>query len=201
MWTITTIVVTYHPIMMSLKAFTPVLAGALGLTPAAMYERQRALIRANVLPAPVGRGRGHGLPANAETVAWMIIAAMVTDNLSDTDDRVQKLANAKFLEQLRRERNGCGLTRKRNFRDALVAILSSEKLATAVSSVRVVRHNLAASIYFKFGNRGSVRSSAFGAERDWSSECMVVEANINGELLLAIGDALRASPSRAPVGN
>jgi hypothetical protein len=198
MWTITTFVVTYLAVMISLKAFTPMLAGALGMTPAAMYERQRALIRANVLPAPVGRGRGHGLPANAETVAWMIIAAMVTDNLSDTDDRVQKLANANFREVVRRERTGCGLTRKRIFRDALVAILNSDELAAAVFKVRVARYDLTASIHFEFGTRGSIRSSSFGGERNWSPKHLVVESSLSGEVLRTVGKSLRANQSRVP---
>src|SRR6266478_7122708 len=87
---------TSRPVMMSLKAFAPILASTLGTTPAAIYERQRALIRAGALPTPVGRGRGNGLPATAETAALMLMAFMVTDNLSDTDGRVQKLAEARF---------------------------------------------------------------------------------------------------------
>ena len=69
--------------MMSLKAFAPVLASILGTTPAAVYERQRALVRAKVLPTPAGRGRGNGLPATAENVALMLMAIMATDNLSE----------------------------------------------------------------------------------------------------------------------
>jgi hypothetical protein len=182
--------------MTSLKAFAPVLARALGLTPAAIYERQRALIRANVLPAPERRGRGHGLDANAETVAWMIIAAMATDNLSETDDRVQKLARARFRKALRRDADGCVLTGARSFQHALVEILDSEKLSAAVFRIRVVRHSLTASIAFFYGSRGSVKSSVFGGVAYPRPKFMMVESSISGEVLLTIGNALRASPSQ-----
>jgi hypothetical protein len=132
--------------MMSLKAFAPVLAVALGTTPAAIYERQRALIREKLLPAPTGRGRGHGLPATPETVAMIIIAMMATDNLSDTDNRVRKLAKAKVNESLqsrnskRPDTRAPALTGKRNFKSALVALLSAKWLGDGI--VQVSRKDL-----------------------------------------------------------
>jgi hypothetical protein len=132
--------------MISLKAFAPVLAATLGTTPAAIYERQRALIREKLLPAPTGRGRGHGLPATPETVAMIIIAMMATDNLSDTDSRVRKLARAMVDERLpsrnmiQPDIRGRGFTNKRNFKSALVAFLSAQSLGNGI--VQVSRNNL-----------------------------------------------------------
>ena len=150
--------------MMSLKAFAPILATTLGTTPAAIYERQRALVRRGLLPAPIGRGRGNGLPATAETVAMILIAMMVTDNLSDTDNRVQKLAEAQVNGKrgrgsLKHFKPRCGLTGKRDFKAALIAILRSEELATAVV-VQVSRSDLSANIHYD--RQGVIGVSKFG---------------------------------------
>jgi hypothetical protein len=180
--------------MVSLKSFAPVLANNLGMTPAAIYERQRALIRANVLPAPTGRGRGNGLKATVETVALMVIALMATGHLSDTDKRVKKLAEAQF-ENNWRHKTGCALTGAQNFRSALVAVLESEKLASAVSSVSVLRNDLAAIIYFKRGRRRHVEISKFGVESEVIATGLIetTTAKVSGDVLKAIGAALRAS--------
>src|SRR3954453_20039532 len=104
--------------MISLKAFGPVLAETLGTPPAAIYERQRALVRLGLLPAPVGRGRGNGVPASATTVAMIIIAMLVTDNLSETDDRVRTVAEFQFVRSRRGPGRKCPLTGRRNFKSA-----------------------------------------------------------------------------------
>jgi len=191
--------------MVSLKSFAPVLASNLGMTPAAIYERQRALIRANVLPAPIGRGRGNGLSATAETVALMVIAVMATGNLSDTDKRVKTLAGARSVEKLAgaqfddwRHKTGCALTRARDFRAALVAILESEQLAGAVRSVSVSRNNLAATIYFQRGRRRHIEVSNFGEQSEAIATGLKVKAEISGDVLEAIGVALRTSCRRTP---
>src|SRR4029077_11888225 len=96
-------------IMVSRKAFSETLAPLLASTPAALYERQRALIRLGMLPQAV-QGRGKGLPATPETVAMLLVAVMTTDNLSDTDLRVRRMAQARQnrrlnvrVEQMRQE--------------------------------------------------------------------------------------------------
>jgi hypothetical protein len=173
--------------MMSLKAFAPVLASTLGTTPAAIYERQRALIRAHLLPAPISRGRGYGLPASAETVALMIIALMVTDNLSDTDDRVQKVADAAFAP-LPGKKDRCKFTGAQDFRSALIVILESKEVARAVTSIQLLREDLSAQIVFGSGSHRSV--SSFG-NRSYKA-MMQIEAKIPGKLLMHIGSALRS---------
>jgi hypothetical protein len=170
-----------YSVMMSLKAFAPVLASLLGMTPAAIYERQRALIRAGVLPAPVGRGRGYGLPLTAETAALMLIAIMVTDNLSDTDGRVQKLAEAKVQKP-------CRLTKAPTFKAALAAILASEKLSASITSIEVSRRDLYGSVYF-------LRGHTHGGSR-WGNEAPIsnnleIDARINRHVVQTISKALR----------
>ena len=133
--------------MISLKAFGDELAPLLGLTSAALYERQRALVRIGELPEPA-KGRGHGLPATPETVAILLTAVMVTDNLSETDIRVHQLAKAHY--RLAQDRSGgrCKLTGKAFFVDAVVAILGSERLTAQISRITVHRADSAAQIFF-----------------------------------------------------
>src|SRR4051812_13347641 len=152
--------------MISLKAFGPVLAEALGTTPAAIYERQRALVRLGLLPAPVGRGRGNGLPASAGAVAMILIAMMVTDNLSETDDRVRWVAEAEYLGNSIWRKRGtgkprCRLTGKSNFKSALVALLRMPDIPPG-ASVEVFRNHLHPVIKWHDTEKMRVHESRFG---------------------------------------
>src|SRR5215211_344378 len=82
------------PVMISLKAFLPVMSEQLGRSPAALYERQRALVRLGILSAPTnGRGPGSGVRATPETVLPILLSVLITDNLSEIDQRVSDLAS------------------------------------------------------------------------------------------------------------
>lgn len=181
--------------MMSLKAFAPILASIVGTTPAAIYERQRALVRAKLLPTPVGRGRGNGLPATADTVAMLLIAIMVTDNLSDTDGRVGKLAHAQVVGRgpLKRQKARCGLTGRRDFKGALIAILRSTEFPTSLV-VEVSRNNLAASIIY--GRRPRENSDCVGITKFRGSppvgSKLSVEATLGLEAIEIISKALHS---------
>ena len=109
--------------MPSLTSLLPRISAPLGLTSAALYERQRALIRIGLLPSPQGRGKGSGAKANPDTVALLIISRLFTDNLSDANDAVRKLANAPFAD---RRRKACKWTGARIFRDAVSALLKDK---------------------------------------------------------------------------
>jgi hypothetical protein len=187
--------------MISLKAFGPVLADTLGTTPAAVYERQRALIRQGLLPAPVGRGRGNGLPATAETVAMIIIAMMVTDNLSDTDERVRKLARARFRCNIR---DGdrlpdprCGLTGKRDFRSALVTLLTITEFPERLY-VMVSRNYLSARVIWLKDKATTI--SEFGRWTAFASN-LEIEASLKEGTLQLIGAALRQAGDEHLKGN
>lgn len=179
--------------MISLKAFAPVLASTLGTTPAAIYERQRALVRQGLLPAPTGRGRGNGIPATAETVAMILIALMVTDNLSDTDNRVQKVAEAQVYGRIPRRLKGhkvrCGLTGSRDFRSALIAVLRMTEFPRCLW-LSVSRSYFCSKIFYVRGE-DVVHVSEFG---DWSGtdSNLVVEAHLRDGVLETIGRALRS---------
>lgn len=177
--------------MISLKAFCENLAPLLGLSPAALYERQRALIRIGELPEPT-KGRGHGLMATAETVAVLVSAVMVTDNLSETDTRVHQLGKA-------RSRPRCPLTGKTFFADALAAIFASRERASKVSRIRVFRGELAAQIHFfpeipqpndlPFVAR-EPEITQFGRSREYPNQ-MDVEANLWSPVVERIEQLLR----------
>lgn len=172
--------------MISLKAFAPILADALGLTPAAVYERQRALVRADILPTPTGRGRGNGLPATPEYVAILVIAALATDNLSEIDNRVSELANARFDARLEK---ACLLTGKLTFKDALTAILTADTMARDVS-VAVSRLSLTASVFYYRGRRRHLDLSNFGREKFPQPAGMEVEAKLSSKVMRSIWSAL-----------
>lgn len=187
--------------MISLKAFSPVLAEALGTTPAAIYERQRALVRLGLLPAPTGRGRGNGLPASAGTVAMLIIAMMVTDNLSDTDDRVRWAAEAELLGTRRRKgpKPRCALTGKRDFKSALVTLLRMTEFPVLVD-VEVSRSDLHSTINWVGGTKGRGGSSQFG-EKDWTASYLTVRSCLKNGALQSIASALRQADGHDAVAD
>jgi hypothetical protein len=86
----------------SLKAYSIEMAGYLGLSPLAVYERQRALARLGVLPTIEGRGPKSGVRATPESVAPLLVAALYADSLSDIDNRLLRLLNAKPAEMEQR---------------------------------------------------------------------------------------------------
>jgi hypothetical protein len=80
--------------MASLKLFLERVAPILEVTPAALYERQRALVGLGVLTAIEGRGRGSGVPFTADNFAAVLISVLATDSLSEVDERVSVLCDA-----------------------------------------------------------------------------------------------------------
>jgi hypothetical protein len=175
--------------MVSLKSFAPVLANQFGTTPDAIYERQRALIRAKLLPAPTGRGRGNGLPATAETVSMLLIAILATDNLSDTDRRVKKLANAKIDPEAKVRR----LQGSPNFRSALAAILDNDQLTDDVKTIGVSRTNFSAWITFRDDYRPR-EVCEFGRVPPKPSN-LEIQAILTGEALMNVQHALHWLPA------
>jgi hypothetical protein len=80
--------------MSSLKSFLYGVAPIIGITPNALYERQRALVKLGLLTAAPGRGPGSGVPLTAENIAAVVISVLAAENLSDVDDRVVDLCKA-----------------------------------------------------------------------------------------------------------
>jgi hypothetical protein len=148
--------------MMSLKAFLPQISRIFNSTPATLYERQRALVRLGVLDAADGRGPGSGVPLTADNLAALIIALGVTDNLSDTDQRVAKLCGASPAFK-----STCPFTDAATFRGALAVVLGSIEKASKIEFLAINRDELSASIGYRSGRRSmhspfqSNRNSAF----------------------------------------
>src|SRR4051812_38430022 len=119
--------------MASLKAFLPTLGKIFGISPDALYSRQRALTALGLLEYVPGRGPGSGVPLSAESVAALVIALMAADSLQGTDARVVVLCEAvptggdyhKIMNPI------CPLTNATSFKSAVAHLLVSPQLLDA----------------------------------------------------------------------
>jgi hypothetical protein len=68
-----------------LKTAIPLLATILGVTPAFLYERQRALVRSGVLTPEPGRGPGSGTSFSWENVCALLAAVLLAKGLAELD--------------------------------------------------------------------------------------------------------------------
>jgi hypothetical protein len=166
--------------MVSLKGFTPALARHLQISPAALYERQRALVRAGLLSADgtQQRGPGGGVRATALSVAHLLVAILATDNLSETEERANLVAKAKLAGGSRSPFQPIP-----RFVDAVAAVLTSKGLRSQVVDVRVSRTAGSATINFKDKAKDSV--FVFG---DGSTLGVTIEASISAKVVKLISD-------------
>lgn len=118
--------------MGSLKALTKTMAGALGLTPDALYERQRVLVSLNLLKPEKGRGPGSGVRATPKTVALLLISVLAANGLSDVAASAAAIAGSKLTGRKRGP-----FDQDATFVDALEWALSSPTNANSVASVSV----------------------------------------------------------------
>jgi hypothetical protein len=178
--------------MVSLTSFLPMLVSHLGITKAAIYERQRALIRLGLLPKPVGRGRGSGAEATPLNASLIILSALATENLSDMDDRIVQLSRAPVTEW--RKKKECRLTKQTVFSSALAEMLAHPDLAKRVSSVRVKRRgSLEATIYWYQKIPGKLALSTFGEDDETKAQespSLKVDAYLDGIALQNIAALL-----------
>lgn len=156
------------------------------MTPDALYERQRVLVRSGALVAPAGRGPGSGIRAMPATVTQVIIAVLATDSLSEIDEKGRKLGSG------RAEHNVCPLTGARDFVGALEWILSSDVLAKKVWWVEVERSNLKATITFANKGRKYPEKSIFGKRPVLRGQHRLsVTATLPGQAVYEIYDNLK----------
>jgi hypothetical protein len=165
----------------SLKGLIPALARRIGTSPAALYERQRALIRVGLLAAEAGRGPGSGVRATSPAVALLLIAVLATDNLSETDDRIRGLMDAAPVRGKR-----CPLTRMPTFLDAMAAILLSKNLSRRVINVTVSRNDGTARVGFTIG--GKEVASEFRSKGSERKAGLRVEASFDRDTIALIAD-------------
>jgi hypothetical protein len=95
------------------------LAWRLGMTPAALYERQRELVRQGILSQSEGRGPGSGVHASPYSVALLLVSVLATDSLSETAEKARIFAPAKSTAT----DGHCPLTGQRTFVEAVALLL------------------------------------------------------------------------------
>ena len=115
---------------LSLKALLPSFAYALDMKDAALYERQRVLVRAGLLKAEAGRGPGSGVRATPRSVAMLLISLVATPSFSEVASCTRAFAN------LRSSGGPCDLTGERTFGGATTAILTNGAIAKCVNHLR-----------------------------------------------------------------
>jgi|tagenome__1003787_1003787.scaffolds.fasta_scaffold20710877_2 hypothetical protein len=151
--------------MISLKAFLPTVSRLLGLSPAAVYERQRALVRLGMLPIPTARGRNSGgAMATPDSVGMILLAVLATDNLSEMDDRIASFANKEPRDPLTGKPTTCRFTKEKTLRGAVAVALADSKIS-ATLRIELARKGMTARLVdvdglFKpteFGRRSHVR--------------------------------------------
>jgi hypothetical protein len=142
--------------MVSLKSYTERLAPLVGTTAAALYERQRALVRSGLLNQGMRRGPGSGTRATSESVALLLIATLAADALTDAAKRTAEISGAaKKLSSGR-----CKLTGKQKFSEALAALLTSKSLSEKIVDIYVSRSTPEA--YIRYKKDGEKVRSSFG---------------------------------------
>ena len=116
--------------MISLKAFLPTLSVLVELSPAALYERQRALVRLDLLPTPQARGRNSGgAMTTPDAVAMLLISVLATDNLSEMNSRIGTLAHRVAFDPRTGKASHCRITGAKTLRDAVAAVLAESTKA------------------------------------------------------------------------
>jgi hypothetical protein len=117
----------------SLKGLIPMMAHTLDMTPDALYERQRALVRAGLLKGVEGKGPGSGVRATPYATALLLIAVLASDSLSEAGE------HTKLFASLKAEAGSCPATGEKTFANALAAILASPRLSRVAHTITVDR--------------------------------------------------------------
>jgi len=176
----------------SLKAYAPLLAWRLGTTPAALYERQRALVREGILEQLAGRGPGSGGSLTPYSVALLLLAILTTDSLSETADKVRIFATAKSIA----EDGRCPLTGKATFVEALALVLDPVHGDWRnIKSITVHRKTVRAVI--NYGNERGSRDSVFEGRVARPPTQLLVNAMLTRELIIDVAmDMKKAAESQ-----
>jgi hypothetical protein len=183
--------------MTGLKSYLPILAATLGMTPAALYERQRALVHAKILRGPSGRGPGSGVRATPDSVAVLIMGALTTDSLVELPTAVRATAALPSVG------GPCGLTGAGTFGEAIVAVLSSTEIAERVHIIEVERPWFQACIRFTPKRRKRLDLTSFGSGKGKDDmDCLSTTASLPGtavsltsEDLQKIGSGKKLNPA------
>lgn len=109
----------------------PRMAALLGVSFAVCYERQKALIRAGILPLLPGRGPGSGVRLTPEAIAALLVAVMGTDTLAAAAS-----ATAELLASRSRD---WPIDGGHTLKDALVAMITRPDLARQIDEIEISR--------------------------------------------------------------
>jgi len=174
----------------SLKAYAPFLARRLGTTPAALYERQRALVRDGILEHAEGRGPGSGVQVGPYQVALLLVAVLATDSLSETSEKVRILAKAKSILDDGR----CPLTGERTFVEAVARVLDMTRDHwRGIVSIKVHRTEGIGVISYNEALRSG--DSVFAGPKQraqlWAPTRLKVDATLRRDLIIDIGTDLK----------
>jgi hypothetical protein len=113
----------------------------IGEAESTLYERQRALVRDQVLMADPGHGRGSGVRATPESLAALLISIMGTPIWSESAAVTRRLMDADTRTPSIGETPPCELTEVTTFGPALTAILAKSDLAKRVVEIGVSKHS------------------------------------------------------------
>jgi hypothetical protein len=174
--------------MSSLKAFLLQLADVIGTTPAALYERQRALVRQGVLRPLVGRGPGSGVKLSADAVAALLISMGAAGSLSEVDSRIIKYCEAQSAI------GKCLFTNQKRLRGALAAILTDPNLLGRTGDI-VVHHEYPLATIDYRREDGEIELSLFGTTKPLPQSGSKLCSLIRSELLSEISNLLRETNS------
>ena len=170
-----------------LKRYLPELSPSLGLSADALYERQRALVRLGVLLEIGGRGPGSGVRATPETVSWLLLSILATDSLSEVDERVRVLGEARI-----RKRKVCRLTGARTFGKALGAILDRPDISKLVQYVGVQRQTGTAALDWEISGRGYDGENFISQGHPGLGPAFTVLASFHGRFIHDVSKRLQA---------
>ncbi|PWT86823.1 MAG: hypothetical protein C5B58_00790 [Acidobacteria bacterium] len=178
------------PIIMasSLKAYAPLLAWRLGTTPAALYERQRALVRDGILDQSAGRGPGSGVQVGPYPVALLLVAVLATDSLSETAEKVRIFAAAKASA----EDGLCPLTAEQNFVQAVARVLDrSLPHWRNIETITVRRTSGLGVIASRDSHMDSIFAAQLPLDAKLASTKLVVNAMLTRDLIIDIATDLK----------
>jgi hypothetical protein len=162
----------------------PQLADVLGTTPAALYERQRALVRQGVLRPLVGRGPGSGVELSADAVAALLISVGAAWSLSEVDSRIIKYCEAQSAI------GKCLFTNQKKLRGALAVILTDPNLLGRTASI-VVHHEYPLATIDYRREDGEIELSLFGTTKPLPQRGSKMCSLIRSQLLCEISNLLR----------
>jgi hypothetical protein len=163
---------------LSLKRLITHVSDLTGMSEAAVYERQRALVRAGLLNTERGRGPGSGVRGTPESMALLLISLLATGNLSNVGLSTRIFAN------LKNEEDFCPLTGKTTFAEAVTALLASKELAQSIIALNVSQETRGSEISYRDPSKGgSISSSKFGLAGQPDEPGLTLRASLSGHAL------------------